>query len=84
MIIDLDELNIGELFEVEDQRACDVVERAIGLTVAREVDVRNTISIFEFAVTSEAIEDEGDAFIALDTAGTFEKFVEDAADQVLG
>jgi hypothetical protein len=83
LIVDLDELNIGELFEIEDERARDVIERAIGLTVAREIDMRNTIGVFKFAIAREAIEDESDAFVAFDTAGTFEEFVEDAADQIL-
>ncbi len=83
MIVYLDELNIGELFEIEDERARDVIERAIGLAIASEINMRDTISVFKFAIASEAIEDEGDAFVAFDTAGTFEEFVEDATDQIL-
>jgi hypothetical protein len=83
LIVDLDELNIGELFEVEDERARDVIERAVGLAIAREIDMCDTISVFEFTIASEAIEDEGDAFVTFDIAGTFEELVQDAADQVL-
>lgn len=83
MVVDLDELNVGELLEVECERARNIVERAVGLTTACEVDVRDTVGKFEFAVACEAIEDDGKSFVAFDVAGTFEEFVQDPADQVL-
>ena len=46
MVVDLDKLDVRELLEVKRERACDVVERAIGLTVAREVDMRDTVGEF--------------------------------------
>ena len=46
MIVDLDELNIRELFEVKRERTRDVIKRAIGLTIAREVNMRYAIGKF--------------------------------------
>ena len=69
-------MNIGELLEVERERARDVVERAVGLTVAREVDMRHTIGKLKLAVAREAVKDEGDALVAFNVAGTFEEFVQ--------
>jgi len=45
--------------------------------------MRNTIGKFEPAVACEAIEEECKTLIAFDIAGTFEKFVQDSANQVL-
>ena len=83
-IIDLDELHLGELFEVEHERERDGIERAVRLATAREIDVRNAIGKYQFVVTSETVEHEGKPLVAFDIAGTFEEFIEHAADQVLG
>jgi hypothetical protein len=83
LIIDLYKLDVGELFEVERERACDVVERAVGLAVPREINMGNAIGIFELAIACKAVEDEGKALVAFNIAGSFEKFVQDPADQVL-
>ena len=56
-IIDLYELNIGELLEVKHERTGDVIERAVRLAVARKINVRHTISKLELAIACETIED---------------------------
>jgi hypothetical protein len=76
-------LNFRELFEIFRERAGDGIERAIRLATARKIDVRNAISKYKFAIAGEAIEHEGESLIAFDIAGTFEEFIQDAADQVL-
>lgn len=53
------------------------------MTVAREIDVRNTVGKFEFAVASETIEDEGEVFVTFNVAWPLEEFVQDSADQIL-
>ena len=45
--------------------------------------MRHTIGKFEFTVACEAVQDEGETFIAFDIARTFEELVQDSADQVL-
>lgn len=77
-------MNFGELFEVEHQRERDGVERAVRLATAREVDMHNTISKSDLAVACETVEHERESLVAFDSARTFEVFIEDGADQILG
>jgi hypothetical protein len=76
-------LNIRELFEVEHQRLGDRIERAVRLTCAFEINVRDAISVTQAVVASEAVEDQGETLIAFHIAWAFEKFVEHTADQIL-
>lgn len=75
MVVDLDELNVGKLFEVEGQRARDIVKRPVGLAIPREVNVRNAVGKFEPAVTCKTVQYERETFVTLHVAGTFEEFV---------
>lgn len=84
LIVDLDKLNIRELFEVDGQRARDGIERAVRLAVPGEVDVRDAVGIFESAVAGEAVEDEREPGVAFHVAGTFEEFVQRRPNEVLG
>ena len=79
LVIDFDKLYFGELFEIFGQWACNVVERAIGLTFANQIHVRNAICKSKFAITGETVEDEGESLIAFYIAGTLEKFIEHGA-----
>ena len=82
MIVDLDVLNIRELFEVLHERARNGVQRAVGLAGPGEVNMRHAIGIFEFAVAGEAIEHEGKSLVALDTNRSCEEFIEHGTDDV--
>lgn len=82
MIVNLDVLNIGELFEVLHDRAGDGVERAVGLAGTGEVNVRHAISIFDLAVAVETVEHEGESLFALDPDRTLEIFIEHGADDI--
>ncbi len=75
-IVDLDELNFGELFEIQHERACDGIERAIRLAVADEIDMRDTIGERQFAITRETVGHNGEPLVAFDIARTFEIFIE--------
>ena len=82
-IIDLDELNFGELFEVEHQRERNSVERAVRLATAHEINMRNTIGKDKFAIAVETIEHKRESLVAFDIARSFEVFIEDSTDQIL-
>ncbi len=71
------------MFEVERERTCDVVKRAVGLTVAHQIDMRHTVGVLELAVACKAIEDEGKASITFNVTWTLEELVQDSANQVL-
>ena len=79
LVIDFDKLYFRELFEIFGQRACNVVERTIGLTFANQIHVRNAICKSKFAITGETVEDERESLIAFYIAGTLEKFIEHGA-----
>jgi hypothetical protein len=82
-IVDLDELHLGELFEVLHQRARDGIERAIRLTTACEIHMRNTISKCQFAITRETVGHNRESLIAFDITWTFEVFIERSANKIL-
>lgn len=82
-IVYLDELYFRELFEVGHQRARNRIESAIRLAITCQIDVRDTIGIFKFAVACEAIEHKRQSLIAFHVAGPFEIFIEHRADQIL-
>jgi hypothetical protein len=76
-------LNLRELFEVFHQRAGNGIERAIRLTTAREINMRDTIGECEFTVAGKTVEHKSKTFVAFNIAGTFEIFIEHGADQIL-
>ena len=82
MIVDLDVLNIRELFEVLHERARNGVQRAVGLAGPGEVDVRHPIGVLDLAVAGESIEHEGKSLVALDTNRSCEEFIEHGTDDV--
>ena len=77
-------MNFGELFEIEHERERDGIERTIRLATAREIDMRDTIGKGKFAIASETIEHERESLVTFDSTRTFEVFIEDGADQILG
>ena len=75
-VVDFDELDFRELFEVRRDRARDVIKCAVGLAGAGEINMRNTFGKSKFAIARETIEDQGEALIALHVTGTSEIFIE--------
>ena len=80
LVIDLDVLHFGELFEIQRQRARDRVERTVRLAFACEVDMHHTIGKGHFAVAGETVEDKGQSLVAFHVAWTFEKFIQHGTD----
>jgi len=83
LIINLYELNIGELFEVEYERTRDVVKSSVRLTGTDKINMCNPIGKFKFFITGKTIVDQSQAFITLHITGTVEEFIQDAANQIL-
>lgn len=82
MIVNLDELHFGELFEIRHKGLCDGVQRAIRLTTTGEIDMHNAVGIFDFAVAVETVQHERETLVTFHVAGTFEVFIEYRADQI--
>jgi len=83
LIINLYELNIGELFEVKYEWTRDVVKSSIRLTGTYKINVCNAIGKFKLFITGKTIVDQSQAFITLHITGTGEEFVQDTANQIL-
>jgi len=83
LIIDLDELDFGELLEVLDERLGNGIKCAIGLATASKVNMRNTIGKGKFAIAGKTIEYQCKTLIALNIARTLEEFIQHCTDQVL-
>lgn len=81
-VVEFDELHFGELFEVRHERQRNVVERAIRLTRAQEINMRDAVRKFDAAVASESVRDERQTLIALESVGTFEEFIQRGADEI--
>lgn len=76
-IIDLHELNIIELFEIQCKQISNVEVLALRGAHAFEIDVRNTVVYFQFAVACKAVVDADPAVgVFLCCAGTFEECIE--------
>ena len=46
------------------------------MTGTFQINMRNAVSKFEFAVASKAVEDQSKVLITLHITGTFEKFIQ--------
>lgn len=71
------------MFEVRHQRACNGIERAIGLALAGQIYVDDAIGVFDFVVAGEAIQHESESLVAFHVAGTLEVFIKHCTDQIL-
>jgi len=82
LIVDLDELNIGELFEVCHERARNCVKRSVRLTTAGEVNMRDAIGIGKPAVACKSIEHQSQPLIPFHIPWTLEVFIKDGAHDI--
>ena len=84
LIVYLHKLDFRELLEVVDQQIGDGICGSGAVACAFEVDVRDAVYDFEFAVTGEAIvERDPTVGISLGRAGTFEVFVQHCANEIV-
>lgn len=79
---DLDELHLRELLEVFDKRLGDIVQRAVRLTGAGEIDLGDAIGEHDTLVAGKAVEHEGQPLIAFDRVGTGKEFIHNSAKQI--
>jgi len=80
LVINLDELNLRELFDIRHQRTRDGVKCAIRLAIPREVNVYSSVRKGKSAIACKAVEYETQSFISFHVAGTFEELIEDSSD----
>jgi len=82
-IVNLDKLNIGELFEVRHERARNGVQRPIGLATTCQIDMCDTIGRHKPAVARESIEHQCKTLVPFNIARSFEEFIQDGTQHVL-
>jgi len=74
-IIDLDELNLRELFEILSERLRDGIKCTVRLAIACEIHLGNTICNDKFAVTRKTIQHKPQPLIPFYIARAFEEFI---------
>ena len=80
LVINFDELNLRELFEVQNQRLCNGVQRAIRLTISKQIHMYTSICKDQPAIACKTVEDLSQSLVPFHIAGTLEKFIEHSCD----
>jgi len=83
LIINLDKLNIGELFEARHERARNVVQRAIRLASPCKINVHHIIYKLNFAIACKTITDHGKTLVPFHVTGTHKELIEDRINNIL-
>ena len=74
-IVNLDILNLRELFEILHERLCDGVQRPVRLTFASQINMCNPICNDQFAVTRKTVEHQPQSLIPFNIPRTLEVFI---------
>lgn len=83
LIIDLHKLDLGKLFEICHQWACNGVQRPIGLAFPCEINMHTAVRKDNLAVTCKTIVYDRKPLIAFHIPGALEEFIEYRIDNVL-
>lgn len=82
LIVNLDKLNLRDLFEACYERARDIVKRAVRLAVPCKIKIHATVYELDFTISGKSIGDHGQPLISLYIAGAFEEFIKDRAHAI--
>lgn len=84
LIIDLDELDLRELFKIQHKRTCDVIQCAVRLAAACEIHVGNAVDDFRSVIARKTIANDRQSLIALHAPGALEEFIEHSEHRIPG
>ena len=84
LVINLDELNLRELFEIRHQRTCDGVKRPIRLTIPCQINMHASIRKDKPAVACKAIEYQSESLVPFHIARTFEELIQHRSNSIFG
>lgn len=84
MIVDLDELNIRELFEAQHQWTRDVVKRPIRLATACKIEISAAIRKCNPAIACKTVIDHRQSLVAFHITRSLEEFIEHCIDDLFG
>jgi len=83
LIIDLDELNLRELFETRRERARDVIQRAVRQAIPCQINMHATVGKLNFAIACETIIDPGKTLIPFYITRSLKELIENRIDYIL-
>lgn len=84
LVINLDELDLRELFEIRHQRTRDGVKRPIRLTIPFQINMYSPICKDKPAVACKAIEYESKSFVPFHITGTLEELIKNRSNPSFG
>ena len=80
LVINLNKLNLWELFEIRQQRTRDRVKRAVRLAIPCEINVHSPICKDQPAIACKAVEYETESLVSFHIARPFEELIEYRSD----
>jgi len=81
-IVDLDKLNLRELFQILQEWLCNGVQRPVRLTLPGQIHMGNTICNDQFAITCETVAHQPKSLIPFNIPRTLEEFIQNRAHQI--
>ena len=82
LVINLDELNLWELFEIRQQQTRDCVKRAVRLAIPCKVNVHSPVCKDQPAIACKAVEYKAKSLVSFHIARTFEELIEYRSDML--
>jgi hypothetical protein len=80
LIINLDELNLWELFEIRHQRTRDGIKRPIRLAIPAEINMHPPIRKDKPAIACKAVKYKAESLVPFHITGTLEELIEDSSN----
>ena len=84
LVVNLDELNLRELFEIRHQRTHNGVKRPIRLTIPCQINMHSSIRKDKPAVACKAIEYQSESLVPFHIARTFEELIQNRSNSIFG
>ena len=82
LVINLNELNLWELFEIRQQQTRDRVKRAVRLAISFEINMYSPVRKDKPAIACKAIQHETQSLVSFYIAGSLEKLIEHGSDTI--
>jgi len=76
LVVNLDELELGELFDIRHQETSDIIKGAIGLAIPCQIYIDSSIGKDKPLIPCKAIQDRCESLVTFHITGTFEEFIQ--------
>ena len=84
LVINLDKLDVRELFEAQHQWTRDIVKCAIRLATTSQIDMNTAIRNLNSAIACKTVADHRKTLVTFHAARSLEEFIEHCIDNVFG